>query len=184
MDTYLTIAANPFGVPYLRDPSDTNSASYIDLKSEPHRIDEIPEARQWDFLKRLLIRMNTPSSRLMTLGCATFIYPPEQPQRPVWQAHAYIGFCFSDLSANEDAQSYFPLFFHFTQHHQTQSDPNTNIIFELRPTGFYDHHCQGFSVDYTVKSWAHSEAELMLHVTQHMDALHDFLPLMGLTSAA
>lgn len=93
--------------------------SYFDLRSQPHRIDQIPEAREWDCFKRLLVRLNAPESELMTVGCDAFIYP-------------------------------------------------------LEPR---------FGVDFIVRTSAESQPALRSLITQHMDSLHDFLPLTGLVPA-
>ena len=179
MTTYLAISGQPLGVPYYRDASDTSSASYIDLKREPHRVDEIPEAREWDSLRRLLNRLNAPQSQLMSLGCGVFIYPPDPPTA-AWNAYAYVGYCFADLARNEDAATFFPQFFHFSQHHRRHQEPTTDLFFELRPTGFYEQNAHGFSVDFIVKAFGNSESELRLFITRHLDALYEFLPLTGL----
>jgi hypothetical protein len=180
MDTYLTISAQPLGIPYHREASEPGSASYIDLRSEPHRLAEIPEVQERDCFRRLLVRLNSPDSQLMSLGCGAFIYPPEQASKPFWSAYAYVGYCFADLAKNEDAKAYFPQFFHFTQHYRARTEQRTSVFFDLRPTGFRTQNAQGFSVDFIVKAWAESQPELDPLVTQHMDALYDFLPLMGL----
>lgn len=180
MDTYLSVSAQPLGIPYYRDASETGSASYVDLKAEPHRIAEIPEVTQWPCIKRLLVRLNAPQSQLMSLGCGVFVYPPELPQKPVWTAFAYVGYCFADLTKNEDARAYFPQFFHFNQHYRAKTNTNANVFFELRETGFYDERRKGFSLDYIVRPWAQTQAELEQHIEAHLNDLHDFLPLMGL----
>jgi len=90
------------------------------------------------------------------------------------------GYCFADLIQNEDANAYFPQFFHFSQHYQAKKSPNASVIFDLRPTAFYEHNAKGFSVDFIVRPWAQTQSELERYVAEHLNDLHDFLPLMGL----
>jgi hypothetical protein len=177
----MTVSQQPLGIPYHREVEDAGGASYIDLKREPQRIGEIPEAKQWPSLHRLLMQLNAPESRLMSTGCGAFIYPPQTNGQPQWSAYAYIGYCFADLSEISDARAYFPQFFHFSQHYAVQTGTAANVFFELRPTGFIERDAQGFSVDYVVRPWASSEEQLNASIAVHLDALADFLPLMGLT---
>lgn len=182
MDVFLTISAPPLGVPYYRDPDDQSSTSYIDLKLEPHRIEEIPEARQWPSLYRLLMQLDAPVSELMSLGCGVFIYPPpDNSPRAQWGAYSYVGYCFADFGRIADAGEYFPQFFHFTRHYASRENTGANVFFELRETVFIDEKNRGFSIDYCVRSSAQSEELLRGTIAQHFDALSDFLPLMGLT---
>jgi hypothetical protein len=81
-----------------------------------------------------------------------------------------------------DAREYFPQFFHFSQHYAQWRNPDANVIFELRPTDFLDGTTQGFSVDYVIRPSAVSEEHLKMSIAVYLDALSDFLPLMGLTS--
>jgi hypothetical protein len=82
LDVFLTVSNRPLGIPYFREPEDTDSASYIDLKREPQKIEEIPEGKLWPSLYRLLIQINAPESKLMSLGCGVFIYPPQGDTHP------------------------------------------------------------------------------------------------------
>ena len=181
VDVFLSISQQPLGIPYHRDDQDLSSASYVDLKSDPNRIDSIPEARQWPSLRRLLVQLNAPESKTMSLGCGVFVYAPQGVARPQWSAYAYIGYCFADLSQTARAIEYFPQFFHFSQHYAPRTNTGANVFFELRPTIFIERNVQGFSLDYVVRPWAASEEALNENIGAHLDALSDFLPLMGLT---
>jgi len=118
----------------------------------------------------------------MSLGCGAFIYPPDPPTA-AWTAFAYVGYCFADLPRNEDAATFFPQFSHFSQYHRRHQEPTTDLIFELRPTGFYEQNARGFSVDFIVKTFGNSEPELRLFITHHLDALYQFLPLTSLVES-
>jgi len=181
VNVFLTVSAQPLGIPYWREPSDAASAGYIDLKGEPHRLDEVPEIKGWPSLHELLGQLNTAESHLMSLGCGVFIYPPNGSSQLQWSAFAYVGYCFADLSQLTDARIYFPHFFHFCRHYAAQTNTGANVFFELRETGFYDRNAQGFSLDYVVRAEADSEDQLRRVIAFHFDALSDFLPLMGLT---
>lgn len=183
MDVFLTVSLQPLGVPYWRDPADTASAGFIDLKQEPHRLGEIPEVKGWPSLYRLLAELNAAESQLMSLGCGVFIYPPQAGANAQWSAYSYVGYSFANLSETADARVYFPQFFHFSRHYSGQTNTGANIFFELRETGFYERNAQGFTVDYVVRSAAESEDQLRQRIAAHFDALSDFLPLLGLTPA-
>ena len=177
MDVFLSISDRPFGVPYHRDTP--GSASYIDLKHEPGRIDEIPEGKQWPSLHRLLKQLNSPESKLMSLACGVFIYPPDAT-RALWSTYSYAGYCFADLSSNGDAREYFPQFFRFSQHRAELVHQAATVVFDLRPTLFIEQNIQGFSVDCVVRAWVSTEAEIKAIISDHFDALSSFLPVMGL----
>lgn len=180
MDVFLTISDTALGVPYFRPPDDPRSASYVDLKLTPQKIDEVPEARTWPVLRDLLIAINSPQSQLLSVGCGVFIYPPSAEGQP-WSAFAYVGYGLIDLKAASDARAYFPQFFHFSQHHQAKKDTGANVFFELRQTSFHDLNTNCFTVDFIVRAWGSSEAELRTRIDAHFRLLHEFLPLMGLT---
>ena len=180
MDVFLTISDTPLGVPYFRDPEDSRSASYIDLKLTPQKIDELPEAQQWPVLRDLLIAINSPASQLLSIGCGVFIYPPAADGQP-WSAFAYVGYGLSDLALAGDAKVYFQQFFHFSQHHRAKKDTGANLFFDLRQTSFYDLKTDCFTVDFIVRAWAPSETDLRTRVDEHFRLLQEFLPLMGLT---
>ena len=76
-EVLLTVDHQPLGVPYLRASEDGESSSFVDLKRQPERIDEIPELRSWPELKKLVSEINRPSGIFKTLGCAEFVYENE-----------------------------------------------------------------------------------------------------------
>ncbi len=180
MDVFLTISDTVLGVPYFRSSDDANSASYIDLRLTPEKIDEVPEAQEWPVLRELLIAINSPQSKLLSIGCGVFVYPSSAQTEP-WTAFAYIGYGLSDLELASDARVYFPQFFHFSQHHREKKDTGANVFFELRQTSFYDLKANCFTVDFIVRAWGSSEAELRTRIDAHFGLLREFLPLMGLT---
>ena len=183
LDVFLTVSTRPLGIPYYRDPQDSGSASYIDLKREPHRIEEIPEAKAWPSLHRLLVQLDSPESKLMSLGCGVFIYPPQETGAR-WSAYSYVGYCLADLAQATDAAIYFPQFFHFSRHYSGKTDTGAHVYFELREAQFIERNVGAFAVDYGVRSNGESSARLKDIVAAHFDALADFLPLMGLTPQA
>lgn len=179
MDVFLTISDTALGVPYFRAPDDQDSASYIDLKLTPEKIDDVPEAREWPVIRELLIAINSPQSQLLSIGCGVFIYPPSAEQVP-WTAFAYVGYGLKEFELATDAKVYFPQFFHFTQHNRSKKETGANVFFELRQTSFHDLKKTCFTVDFIVRAWGSSEAELRARIDSHFRLLHEFLPLMGL----
>ena len=183
MNVFLTISEQPLGVPYVREADDPNSASYIDLKLMPEKVDDVPEARQLPVLRDMLVAINSPQSQLISTGCGVFIYPPEDEQGRQWRAYAYVGFGLSDLAMAGDASVYFPLFFHFHEHHRTRVDPGASVNFELRKTFFSDRQVGCFTVDFIVHALGPTETELRTRIDEHFRLLHKFLPLTGLMPA-
>jgi hypothetical protein len=184
LDVFLTVSPRPLGIPYYRDPQDSTSNSYIDLKSEPHRIQEIPEAKAWPALYRLLVQLNAPESQLMSFGCGVFIYDPQVTAEAQWSAYSYVGYGFADIARASDASIYFPQFFHFSRHFAARNNTGANVFFELRQASFIEGGAGAFVVDYGVRSSGDSPERLQVLVTDHFNALSDFLPLMGLTPLA
>lgn len=179
MDVFLTISDTALGVPYFRSADNPHSASYIDLKLTPEKIAEVPEAREWPVLRDLLVAINSPQSQLLSIGCGVFIYPPSAEGEP-WTAFAYVGYGLSDLERASDARAYFPQFFHFSQHNGAKKETGANVFFELRQASFYDLKKNCFTVDFIVRAWGSSEAELRTRIDAHFRLLHEFLPQMGL----
>lgn len=179
MDVFLTISDTALGVPYFRSPDDPHSVSYINLKLTPEKIDEVPETKKWPVLRDLLIAINSPQSQLMSVGCGVFIYPPSAEREP-WTAFAYVGYGLSNFETASDARVYFPQFFHFSQHNRARKDTGANVFFELRQTSFYDLKTNCYTLDFIVRTWGSSEAELATRIEAHFRLLHEFLPLMGL----
>lgn len=181
MEVFLSVSPRPLGIPYYRDPQDSTSASYIDLKREPHRIQEIPEAKAWPSLYRLLARLNAPDSELMSLGCGVFIYSPKDTGEPQWSAYSYVAYGLADLAQATDVSVYFPHFFHFSRHFAGRTDTSARVFFELREAAFIERDAGAFAMDYGVRSYGESPDQLQGIVTDHFDALSDFLPLIRLS---
>jgi hypothetical protein len=135
-EVLLTVDHKPLGVPYLRPSEDTESSSFIDLKKQPERIDEIPEVRSWPELKELVGEINKPFGIFKTLGCAEFVYRNEG--RP-YKILTYVDFCFAETTANADHGNFYDLFHRFTEYVGTLKPPDDLVIkIELRRTAFYN----------------------------------------------
>jgi hypothetical protein len=181
LDVFLSVSQQPLGIPYYRDPQDSSSTSYIDLKLEPHRIQEIPEAKAWPSLSRLLALLNGPESELMSLGCGAFIYSPKDSGELQWSAYSYVAYSLADLAHATDASVYFPHFFHFSRHFANRTSTGARVLFELRQASFIERNVGAFVMDYGVRSYGESPEQLQGIVTDPFNALSDFLPLTRLS---
>lgn len=61
-------ASEGFGIPYPANTSDSRENNgYIDLKKEPHRIEQIHELDGWPELRDFVAQLNTPRGFFRTL---------------------------------------------------------------------------------------------------------------------
>jgi hypothetical protein len=127
------------------------------------------------------VQLNAPESQLMSLGCGVFIYSPKDTGEARWSAFSYVGYGFADLAQATDARVYFPHFFHFSRHFANRTNTGAHVLFELREASFIERSAGVFAVDYGVRSYGESPEHLQGIVTDHFNALSEFLPLAGLT---
>src|ERR1035438_2399740 len=127
-----------YDIPYVTHGS---TSDYIDLRSQPTRIDELPELNQEPRLKALVSLLNDPSGMFMTQGCwvrkrrpglpgSTVIPIPEEAENAPYWYSSYVVFSFSHLNQNKKE--------HYEAIHQCYpSDRNeSNTCFELGPVYF------------------------------------------------
>ena len=63
----IVFTRQPYDLPYVAQAS---TSGYIDLRTEPERIDEISELKAEPALKPLVLALNSPDGQFMTHGCA------------------------------------------------------------------------------------------------------------------
>src|SRR5437016_509085 len=106
MDVNLRVKLKPLGVPYRRNPKDKASHDFIDLRTEPDRIAEIPEVASWPALKDALTTLNSAASKFGTLGCGCWFHD-QKPPRALVRAWCYVDVCFADLRRNADPREFY-----------------------------------------------------------------------------
>lgn len=85
--------------PFRPRPGDTSSDTAtpciggVDLVSNPEKVELIPEAAHSPMLKKLLTDLNTPNSKLLTLGCAYWAHKDNRDT-----SYAYLEFSFREHS--------------------------------------------------------------------------------------
>ena len=174
-EVLLTVDHKPLGVPYLRPSEDSESNSFIDLKSQPERIDEIPELRSWPELKKLVGEINNPSGTFKTLGCAEFVYEDEGTK---YRLLTYVDFCFAETTANGDHGNFYDLFHRFTEYVGKFKPPDDLVIkIELRRTAFYDENIAGWYMAYWVQGFGDTQEEARAIPNAGLKILEDFLRL-------
>ena len=180
-EVLLTVDHKPLGVPYFRPSEDTESNSFIDLKEQPERIDEIPELRSWPELEKVVRRINIPSGIFKTLGCAEFVYKNESPK---YRLHTYVDFCFAESMANKDQGNFYDLFHRFTEYVGTLKPPDDLVIkIELRRTAFYNENITGWCMEYWVLGVGETLNEARANPDAGFKILEEFLRIEDSRSA-
>ena len=134
------------GVPYDRPQDDPDSHSYLDLRRELHRIDEIPEVRGEPALRNLVSMLNDHNGCFRSLGCERWHKAPTSAEEP-HQFGSYVGFALdawpfiSKWATQAIVQSFL-----------ARESPNAlpdgvKMLFELRPTAFHTEQIHGWSLD-------------------------------------
>jgi hypothetical protein len=138
-------SGQPLGVPYHRDCDDPNSHSYVDLKREPNRIDEIPELRDEPALQRLVVTLNDPRGCFRSIGCERW-YTPQQVEGERGQFGSYVGFALDawPFREKEAAQSIAADFID----REAPLPEDFRMIIELRPTAFHHEKLVGWSLEF------------------------------------
>lgn len=164
------------GVPYSRPPDDPSSHSYIDLKKEPWRLDEIPELRDDAALKRVVMKINEQGGFFRSIGCERWA-DERNSADGILHFGSYVGFALDawPVRRKQAAES---IFERFREHGDSVSWPDgVRMIIILRPTIFYDQGAAGWSLEF----WCRSSAATLNAARQQwgeaMDRFAEFLEL-------
>jgi len=124
-------------IPYIAKAS---TSEYVDLKTQPERIDEIPELGDEAALKPLLQLLNGSGGQFITHACAVaarppgvlgstvISVPPESWNAPHWYT-SYVGFSFWCFDENRQE--------HYESIYESFPDvENGSICFEMQPVYF------------------------------------------------
>lgn len=118
----------------LRDDGDANYGFKM-VKADPTLLGQIPELQRDSDLLNLVSAINAPETGLFSVGCVSAPVSDDKGYRH----SGYVEFALNSVSAIADANSYFPLFFHFDCWlNETQPEWPVNYNWELQPATFVE----------------------------------------------
>jgi len=156
---HLVVDHAGMGIPYYRSEDETESHSYINLKTNPEQINLIPEIQGWPKLEEAIRTLNAPDSIFETTGCAKWFFPdPNSPD--IKRLVTYLGFCLSDTKARRNVYNLYGFFHTFSEFLYSKTLPeNLTMQYVIKDTGFNGDTVKGWSVDLEMIGSGSSEAE-------------------------
>lgn len=136
---YLTINHRSKGIPYggfgeIREDGDTNFG-FRYAKDNDLLLRQIPELQNDAHLYQLAAAINTAETGLFTIGSGSYPIQDEHGYR----YSGYMEFVINSRSAIADAQSYFPIFFHFDRIlEEREFKARVSYCWELQPVCFIE----------------------------------------------
>jgi len=165
------------GIPYggtgeTRDDGDANYG-FKNLKGSLDRIVEIPELKDDQALRDLVLSLNRPESAFATVGCVSGRVNEKQGFR----VSGYVEFAYDSVEAVADAANYFPVFFHFDRAlHLMKFDYDVHFHWELMGATFVLTGTHGFTMTVTVNTgWYTEEHAASLAWKNGLNFLENFL---------
>jgi hypothetical protein len=145
----LTISHRGKGIPYggyhdgeINEDGTPKNRGFKNLKGRPDRLQEVPELEDTSGLYELVELINRPENGLVSIGCAGWDMSDANGHR--WGG--YVEFAINSAELVQDAQSYFPIFFHFDRMlHESAFDETVNYHWELEPAHFSPANVEGFT---------------------------------------
>lgn len=114
MQIYLTIGHGDWlPVPFYR-PTDGESHPYVDLRENPGKIENIPEASDFPELQQFFRDINGPDSFFRTLACITIPHEIPDPELP-YEMRSYIDITFIPWEWGTSAVNSFVVFYDLTK---------------------------------------------------------------------
>lgn len=142
----LTIGHDAKAIPYSAEARHENSEQnygFMNLKSNPAAMLEVVELKSDNALMRLVKVINSPDTGLMTIGCSSGFITEASDCRKT----GYVEISFTTDRMVEDAQNYFPLFYHFSEALREASfDAHMHFSWELMPAHFVESGVVGFTI--------------------------------------
>lgn len=142
----LTISHDAKAIPYdqgVRRDDGAQNFGFLDLKTNPKAMLNIAELKADADLMRLVAAINGPETGLMTIGCSSGVVAEASGHRKT----GYVEISFTTDEMAEDAQNYFPLFYHFSHVlSDTQFDKHMHFSWELIPARFVESDVDGFTI--------------------------------------
>ena len=140
----LTINQHFKTVPYL---GATNEGSvnygFQNVRGTLRRRRKIAKVQDDEALRDAIVRINAPATAFFTIGCAKFL---DQDGAEYW-GRGFIEFAFNSCPLVQDAQNYFPVFFHFNNRLLKDGfSYRVHFEWQLEKNPFKTGNCEGFSV--------------------------------------
>jgi hypothetical protein len=144
------------GTGIIREDGDTNYG-FKNLKGDLSLIESIPELAHDAPLKSLVRSINDPQTGIFSTGCVMGMVDDDRGYR----YSGYIEFALNSKAAVQDAQNYFPDFFHFDGGLWDQNcQLEVKFDWVLQPAHFLDANLYGFTCAIIVNTaYAQSKEE-------------------------
>lgn len=114
MEIYLTVGHGDWlPVPFFR-PEDGESHPYVDLRENPQKIEDIPEAKDFPELQDFFRAVNGENSFFRTLASITMPREIPSPKSP-YEMRSYVDVTFVPWEWGGNAAQNFVIFFQFTE---------------------------------------------------------------------
>ncbi|HKU19261.1 MAG TPA: hypothetical protein VJP80_08460 [Candidatus Saccharimonadales bacterium] len=186
---YLTINHRGKGIPYgglgeAREDGDANFG-FRYAKNNESLLKQIPELQTDVHLYRLAAAINAAETWLFTIGSGSYPIQDEHGHR----YSGYMEFAINSKSAIADAQSYFPIFFHFDLFLKEKNFPvSISYCWELQPACFIEcDNANGFTCSVFINTdysdlqqeahdtWANALSVLGVYLRNVQSQRSDFL---------
>jgi hypothetical protein len=173
---YLSINQGGKGIPYggvARENGDVNHG-FKYVKGDDEALRSIPELLRDPALLDLALDINASETGLFSIGCVSDSVQDDRGHRD----SGYIEFAINSRSAIADAQSYFPLFFHFDRLlHSSKFSVPASFNWELSGATFFEcNHAVGFTCSVFVNTgYVQSREEAGQNWTDSLSVLGYFL---------
>ncbi len=142
----LTISHDAKAIPYDAGTPREDGAQnfgFMDLKTNPEAMLEVAELANDAVLMRLVTAINAPETGLMTIGCSSSFVTEASGSRKT----GYVEISFATDQMVEDAQNYFPLFYHFSHAlYDATFEERMHFNWDLMPARFVQSDVDGFTI--------------------------------------
>lgn len=148
----LTVSHDAKAIPYragvLRKDGARNFG-FVNLKANPEAMLEVAELKGDAALQHLVEAINAPETGLMTIGCSSGFVTEASGCRKT----GYVEISFATDQMVEDAQNYFPLFYHFSRAlSDAHFDAHVHFSWDLMPARFVESDVDGFTIAINVNT--------------------------------
>jgi hypothetical protein len=159
----IKIGENVLGVPYLPvDHGESINHGYVDLKSDPSKIQNIPEVTGWPKYIALLGAINSPHSPYRSLGCEKSYSDYENPEQPQLRRKlvSYTDIAFAHPPLNTSPIPFEEMMWAYAQFAQNREFAQF-VIFdpELTRTHFITDGLEGFSITIWIGGFGETDDE-------------------------
>jgi hypothetical protein len=181
MNIYLTIGHGDWlPVPYYR-PTDGESHPYIDLRENPERIQDIPEAKDFPELQEFFKEVNGEGSFFRTLACITIPQEIPNPNFP-YEMRSYVDVAFVPWEWGGDAVNDFKVFYNFTKsvheikkEHGDEVPENVNVYLNLKTSHNSDLNVPFWCMEWWIMAYGKTQDEAREAWRATLRLLQDFL---------